>query len=65
MAEYRAYIVARDGHLLRFEPHICDDDFEAIVMAKRPLPCLGLSPDAARKVEAALSETDRKRLAAT
>ena len=33
--EYRAYIVGRDGHFVGFEPTVCSDDAEAIVMAKR------------------------------
>jgi hypothetical protein len=35
MAEYRAYIVGRDGHFVRFEPLVCGNDVEAIEKAKR------------------------------
>jgi len=35
MAEYRAYIVGRDGHFMGFEPLICADDSEATERAKR------------------------------
>jgi hypothetical protein len=35
MAEYRAYVVGRDGHFVGWEPLVCDDDVEAIEKAKR------------------------------
>lgn len=35
MAEYRAYVVGRDGHFLRFESMVCVDDDEATEKAKR------------------------------
>ena len=35
MAEYRAYVVGRDGHFMRFEALICADDAEAIAKAMR------------------------------
>jgi hypothetical protein len=34
-SEYRAYAVASDGHVIRFEEMICRDDGEAVVKAKR------------------------------
>jgi hypothetical protein len=35
MAEYRAYVVGRDGHFVGFEGFACRDDGEAIAKAKR------------------------------
>jgi hypothetical protein len=35
MAEYRAYIVGRDGHFVGVEPLICGNDVEAIEKTKR------------------------------
>lgn len=35
MAEYRAYIVGRDGHFTGFEPLVCADDAKATELAKR------------------------------
>jgi hypothetical protein len=35
MAEYRAFTVGPDGHFMGFEPLICADDSEAIMLAKR------------------------------
>ena len=35
MVEYRAYILDRDGHIMRYEPIVCTDDEAAIVAAKR------------------------------
>jgi hypothetical protein len=35
MADYRAYIVGDDGHIIGFEPLVCADDGEAIEKAKR------------------------------
>jgi hypothetical protein len=35
MAEYRAYVVGRDGHFVGWEPLVCDDDVDAIEKAKR------------------------------
>jgi hypothetical protein len=35
MAEYRAYLVGDDGHVIGFEPLVCADDGEAIENAKR------------------------------
>jgi hypothetical protein len=34
MAEYRAYFVGLDGHFIRYEPLVCDDDPEAITNAE-------------------------------
>ena len=33
MAEYRAYLVGDEGHIMGFEPLVCDDDGEAIEQA--------------------------------
>ncbi|SHI07457.1 hypothetical protein [Bradyrhizobium erythrophlei] len=35
MAEYRAYLVGDDGHIMGFEPLVCADDGDAIEKAKR------------------------------
>jgi hypothetical protein len=35
MADYRAYFVGDDGHIIGFEPLVCADDGEAIEKAKR------------------------------
>jgi hypothetical protein len=35
VAEYRAFVVGRDGHFSGFEPLVCADDAEAIEEAKR------------------------------
>jgi hypothetical protein len=35
MAEYRAYIVGRDGHSVSSESFACRDDGEAVTKAKR------------------------------
>jgi hypothetical protein len=35
MADYRAYFVGDDGHIIAFEPLVCADDGEAIEKAKR------------------------------
>jgi hypothetical protein len=35
MAEYRAYLVGDDGHIIGFEPLVCADDGEAVEKAKR------------------------------
>ena len=35
MAEYRAYTVGIDGHIVGFEALVCADDVEAIKEAKR------------------------------
>ena len=35
MTDYRAYSVGTDGHFIGDEPIICEDDSEAIEMAKR------------------------------
>jgi hypothetical protein len=35
MAEYRAYLVDRDGHFYEAVPLICADDAEAMEKAKR------------------------------
>ena len=35
MAEYRAYLVGDDGHIVGFEPLVCVDDGEAIEKATR------------------------------
>jgi hypothetical protein len=37
MAEYRAYLVGLDGHIIGFEPIICSGDSEAIAKAQRLL----------------------------
>ena len=37
MAEYRAYTVNDDGHLISFKAIICQDDREAIEQAKAML----------------------------
>jgi len=34
MAEYRAYIIGRDGHFIRAKALTCADDAEAIAKAK-------------------------------
>jgi hypothetical protein len=35
MADYRAYFVGDDGHIIGFEPLVCADDGEAVERAKR------------------------------
>jgi hypothetical protein len=35
MAEYRTYLVGSDGHIIDFEPIVCDDDAEAAAGARR------------------------------
>jgi hypothetical protein len=35
MAEYRAYLLGRDGHFNGFEPLVCPDDATALAQAKR------------------------------
>jgi hypothetical protein len=35
LAEYKAYIVGRDGHFIGYQPLVCADDYEAIEKAKR------------------------------
>jgi hypothetical protein len=35
MADYRAYLVGDDGHIIGFEPLVCADDGEAIEKSKR------------------------------
>jgi hypothetical protein len=35
MADYRAYVVGRDGHFLSFEPSCCAGDSEAVTGAKQ------------------------------
>jgi hypothetical protein len=35
VAEYRAYVVGRDGHFIGFEPLVCADDAEATEKAER------------------------------
>jgi hypothetical protein len=35
MAEYRAYIVGIDGHIVGFQALVCADDVEAINEARR------------------------------
>ena len=35
MAEYRAYIVGDDGHIVSFRAFICDTDADATVWAKQ------------------------------
>jgi hypothetical protein len=35
MAEYRAYTIGIDGHIVGFEALVCADDVEAIKEAKR------------------------------
>ena len=35
MAEYRVYVVGRDGHFLGCEPLVCGDDVETIQKANR------------------------------
>jgi hypothetical protein len=35
MAEYRAYTVGGDGHIVDYRPIVCRDDAEAIAQAKR------------------------------
>ncbi|MBR0695569.1 hypothetical protein [Bradyrhizobium lablabi] len=37
MAEYRAYLVSVDGHIVGFEPMVCVNDEEAIERAGRLL----------------------------
>jgi hypothetical protein len=34
VAEFRAYFVGSDGHIVRYEPIVCDDDAEAVAKAK-------------------------------
>ena len=34
MPDYRAYILARDGHIQSFEPLVCADDVAAITAAR-------------------------------
>ena len=38
MIEYRAYVIGRDGHVVRYEPLICANDAVAIAQAKARLP---------------------------
>jgi hypothetical protein len=35
MAEYRAYAVDHDGHIVRYEPIVCANDDEAIAKSER------------------------------
>jgi hypothetical protein len=35
MAEYRAYTIGNDGHIIGYEPLVCADDAEAIERDKR------------------------------
>jgi hypothetical protein len=35
MADYRAYFVGDDEHIIGFEPLVCADDGEAVEKAKR------------------------------
>jgi hypothetical protein len=35
VAEYRAYLVGLDGHIIGYEPIICAGDTEAIAIADR------------------------------
>jgi hypothetical protein len=37
-AEYRAYVIGSDGHIVRSKPMICENDDEAITQAKAALP---------------------------
>jgi hypothetical protein len=35
VADYRAYLVGLDGHIIGYEPIICRSDTEAIALAQR------------------------------
>jgi hypothetical protein len=35
MAEYRAYVVGNDGHVVSYEPLVCESDADATVWAKQ------------------------------
>jgi hypothetical protein len=35
MAEYRAYIVGKDGHFVSYRAFVCSDDSDATIWAKQ------------------------------
>jgi hypothetical protein len=38
MAEYRAYAIGHDGHIVKSAPLVCEDDAAAVAEARKALP---------------------------